>query len=124
MALVDTGSSLIGLPKDLAQKYYHDHVPGATRRKIPRGDGPPLEMWVYPCSVQLPEFSVYVNGNMVTVPGKRLKRGEWNNGLCEGNIQNGPQDRFILGHPFFWSEFVVFDFRWSKARIGFAQQRG
>jgi hypothetical protein len=59
---IDTGSTLIALPKAAADLYY-SKVPGYTfdQQAYTRFGG-----YVFPCEAQLPDFSIFVSGQKRT----------------------------------------------------------
>jgi aspergillopepsin I len=60
-AIADTGSSLWYLPKQVADSYWAK-VPGATYSTT-------IGQWLFPCTSKLPDMSIIVSGQKVTVPG-------------------------------------------------------
>ncbi|KAK3386611.1 aspartic peptidase domain-containing protein [Podospora didyma] len=120
-SIVDTGTSIIMMPDDIAEAYYKS-VPGSQKDAY--------DMWEYPCNGStLPDFTFGFGDNAfeVTIPGKYMNYSVSTNlnhpdvvtGFCTGSLQgdfgNGVN---ILGDPFLKVVYAVFDV--GGSRIGFA----
>lgn len=134
IALVDSGTSDLYLPKTLVQAYYHQ-VENATNIN---------GTWQLPCSAELPKFQFGLQGGFVgnishrdlalwslVKPSDADEYNEYNpyddedkvedeNPMCFGRLQETEKDdRAVFGLPVFASHFLVFDLR--EKRIGFAK---
>lgn len=121
---IDTGSGGIFVPKSVAATYY-DSVMGAFRQGFPmlfQG------LWLFPCTVPLPDFSVDIAGARRTVPGYLLNLGDHSTQgsvrYCIGGVQvySGRSSiDIVLGMPFLKRHYVIFDGS-TQSRVGFAEQ--
>lgn len=78
---------------------------------------------VFPCSATLPDLTLYIGGQGLTLPGSLVNYAPLNDGSgnCFGGIQDGSVNGFnILGDTFLKSQFVVFDR--GVPQLGFAAQ--
>ncbi|PSN75003.1 aspartic protease PEP1 [Corynespora cassiicola Philippines] len=117
--IADTGTSLMYLPSKVIKEYYA----GVQGAKIDASQGG----WVFPCSAELPDFSLSVGGVKQTVPGKHINYATSEGDECFGGIQ--PNDGFetmsIFGDVFLKSKYVIHEAKDGSApRIGFGQQPG
>ena len=117
--IADTGTSLMYLPSKVIEEYYAG-VQGAKTDASQGG-------WVFPCSAELPDFSLSVGGVKQTVPGKHINYATSEGDECFGGIQ--PNDGFetmsIFGDVFLKSKYVIHEAKDGSApRIGFGQQPG
>ncbi|BCR90522.1 pepsin-like aspartic protease [Aspergillus chevalieri] len=110
-SIVDSGTSLMLMSPEVAAAYYAQ-VDRAVYANSAGG-------WIYPCSSELPNFSVAVgNSYMATVPGSLInfagvgQNSTTGEDLCYGGIQSNQDTSLqILGDVFMKSMFVVFDKR-------------
>lgn len=111
-AIVDTGTSLLLLPKSIVD-FYYSKVEGA---RYDRAAG----MTLIPCNASLPDFIFQVGDYNGTVPGHYINYGKMTRGTaCYGGIQIADGISFaVLGDVLLKSQFVVFDI--GKERVGFA----
>ncbi|KAL2815185.1 aspartic peptidase domain-containing protein [Aspergillus granulosus] len=114
-AIADTGTTLIIIDSTIAETYY-SQVRGAQESYLYGG-------WVFPCSVNLPSFTVTINGYDAVVPGEHIRYASVTEGssTCFGGIQGNQGLNFsILGDVFLKSQYVVFDSQ--GPRLGIAPQ--
>ncbi|KAL4889596.1 aspartic peptidase domain-containing protein [Aspergillus ambiguus] len=114
-AIADTGTTLMMLPNDVVQDYYKQ-VSSATNNQQAGG-------WVFPCSTELPSFTVTIGDYKAVIPGKHINFAPITDGssTCFGGIQSNQGMQFsILGDVFLKSQYVVFDSQ--GPRLGFAAQ--
>lgn len=118
-AIVDTGTSLLLLPRDIVSAYYAN-VNGSWE-----GD----YGWSFPCSTHLPDFKMafgHTDDSKFTIPGGYINYSQTpptpgNNAsnICVGGIQVNDGIPFsILGDIFLKSVFAVLDY--GNTRVGFA----
>lgn len=126
-AIADTGSSLLMLDPDIVETYYAQ-VPPSTND---------TQGIIFPCHVELPDFSFGIGNTMATIPGSFLNYssvpGTSGELLpmcfvsyilkitldCYGGIQSNLNNGInVFGDIMFASQFVVFDA--GGMRIGFA----
>lgn len=113
--LTDTGTTLIMIDQSIAEDYY-SQVPLAFNNFFYGG-------WTFPCSAELPSFTVTINGYDAVVPGEHIKYAPVTDGssTCFGGIQDNQGLPFsILGDVFLKSQYVVFDS--EGPQLGFAPQ--
>ncbi|KAL2817724.1 aspartic protease pep1 [Aspergillus cavernicola] len=114
-AIADTGTTLVMIDPSIAEAYY-SQVRGAQNSYLYGG-------YVFPCSSQLPTFTVSINGYDAVIPGEHINYAPVTDGstICFGGIQGNQGLSFaILGDVFLKSQYVVFDSR--GPRLGFAPQ--
>ncbi|KAL4771929.1 aspartic protease pep1 [Aspergillus nidulans var. acristatus] len=114
-AIADTGTTLIMIDQSIAEDYY-SQVPFAFNNFFYGG-------WTFPCSAELPSFTVTINGYDAVVPGEHIKYAPVTDGssTCFGGIQDNQGLPFsILGDVFLKSQYVVFDS--EGPQLGFAPQ--
>ncbi|ORY67506.1 eukaryotic aspartyl protease, partial [Pseudomassariella vexata] len=113
--IVDTGTSLLYLPNDIVQNYYHA-IDGS--KNSPDNGG-----WVFPCNNVLPNFSFGVgNGALMSIPGDYLNYASNSDGSCYGGLQDSSDIGFaIFGDVALKASFVVFDGSESP-RLGWANK--
>ena len=111
----DTGTTLLLLPDYVVRNYY-EYVRGAYDSYFMGG-------YVFPCSTNLPDFTVSINGYTATVPGSYMNYAPVSQGssTCFGGMQSNSNIGFsIFGDIFLKSQYVVFNAEGPK--IGFAPQ--
>ncbi|KAI9887207.1 MAG: hypothetical protein M1823_000955 [Watsoniomyces obsoletus] len=110
-SIADTGTSILLMRNDVVEAYY-SQVPG-SRNDAKQGG------FVYPCSVDLPDFGIMITENYTaTIEGKLMTFNDMGD-LCFGALQsNEGQPVQILGDTLFNSQFVVFD--GGEKRLSFA----
>jgi len=116
--IVDTGTSLIYLKRNIAEAYYA-RVKGSVVNDAFGG-------YIFPCSSHLPDFSITFGGVKQTVPGKYINYAPITRGssTCFGGIQSNADldiPYSIFGDIFLKGKYVVFK-DGTPAQIGFAQQ--
>ncbi|OJD18588.1 hypothetical protein AJ78_01429 [Emergomyces pasteurianus Ep9510] len=116
--IIDTGTSLIHLPRDIVQGYY-SKVPGSKFDDS-------LGFWTYPCNGGV-DFALLVNAYKAVIPAAYINIGATSEGssTCVGAItETKPADGVdaIFGALFLASQYVVFDP--DKPRLGLAPQAG
>ncbi|KAL2837968.1 aspartic protease pep1 [Aspergillus pseudoustus] len=114
-AIADTGTTLIMIDSTIAETYY-SQVRGAQESYSYGG-------WVFPCSTDLPSFTITINGYDAVVPGEHINYAPVTQGssTCFGGIQANQGLTFsILGDVFLKSQYVVFDSQ--GPRLGVAAQ--
>lgn len=113
--IADTGTTLLLTQEAVAEAYYA-RVPSAF---FSDDHG----AYLFPCSTDLPDFALLVNGYSATVPGDFINFGVLSDSTCIGGIQSASGLPFaIYGDVFLKSQFVVFDRSRASPRIGFAPQ--
>lgn len=117
-AIIDTGTSLWYLPREVADAYWMQ-VPGATFNTMQAG-------FIFPCNAKLPDMSLVVEGKKVTVPGINMNYQTISSTSCYGGIQRDTGMPFsIFGDVFLKGLFVVFEAESGRyPRLGFASQSG
>lgn len=103
------------IPNDIVSAYYKQ-VPQAQNNQQAGG-------WVFPCSTDLPSFTVAIGDYKAVIPGKHINFAPITDGseTCFGGIQGNEGLEFsILGDVFLKSQYVVFDAQ--GPRLGFAPQ--
>jgi aspergillopepsin I len=93
-------------------------VQGATNNQQQGG-------YTFPCSTQLPNFTLQIGSYKAVVPGKYMNYAPISAGssTCFGGIQSDASIGFaIWGDVFLKSQYVVFDQTQSTPRLGFAAQ--
>jgi aspergillopepsin I len=82
--------------------------------------------WEFPCSAELPDFSILVAGVKQTMPGKYANFGQFDPSrpVCFGGIQDGLGEIALLGDIFLKSKYLIHELKDGKARLGFAEQVG
>ncbi|MCJ1471876.1 Type I transmembrane sorting receptor [Lambiella insularis] len=116
-AIVDTGTTLLLVPKDVMTAYYKD-VKGAKNSDSDGG-------YIFPCDATLPDFYIGIGDYTAMVPASAINTGPASGGDCYGGIQysdpgnDGPAA--IYGDVFLKSSFVVFQYPdGGQPTIGFA----
>lgn len=113
--IADTGTTLLMLPDNVVSAYYAQ-VDGAQMDEQQGG-------YTFDCDATLPDFSLVINGNKHTTPGKYINYAPVQGSTCFGGIQSDEGVGFsIFGDIFLKSQYVVFDDSGSSPRIGFGQQ--
>ncbi|RKP10791.1 aspartic peptidase domain-containing protein [Thamnocephalis sphaerospora] len=114
-AVVDTGTSLIVVPSDIARQL-HTQIPGSFFS--------PVSGWLLPCNLSStgPALEFEMAGGKSTVPsvdyvGPALTMTPE---MCFSNIMNSEVEHWILGDTFLKNNYVVFDY--GNRRIGFAHR--
>jgi aspergillopepsin I len=114
-------TSLWYAPATFANAYWAK-VPGASWKGAKGG-------WTFPCSSKLPDVTVVIAGNNITVPGINMNYQTISQGLCYGGLQRsegnpvGSAQLHIAGDVFLKNMFVVFEHPVDgQARLGFARQ--
>ncbi|PGH30166.1 hypothetical protein GX50_07066 [[Emmonsia] crescens] len=116
--IIDTGTSLLSLPRDIVEGYYST-VAGSKFDSN-------LGFWTYPCNDNS-DFALLVNAYKAIVPAKYINLGATSEGssTCVGAIKEmSTSDGVdaIFGAIFLASQYVVFDP--NKPRVGLAPQVG
>ncbi|KAJ5819445.1 Peptidase aspartic catalytic [Penicillium riverlandense] len=112
---LDTGTTLLLLDTSVVSAYYQQ-VTGAK-------NDPQVGGYTFPCSAQLPDFSISVGSYQAVVSGSLINYAPVSSGstTCFGGIQGNSGIGFsIFGDIFLKSQYVVFDS--IGPQIGFAQQ--
>ena len=115
--IADTGTTLLLANDDVVTAYYSS-VNGAQNDQSQGG-------YTFPCSATLPDFTLTIGGNDITVPGSLVNFAPISEGssTCFGGIQSNSGIGFsILGDIFLKAVFAVFDS--GNTRFGFAPQAG
>ncbi|KAL2267930.1 hypothetical protein VTJ83DRAFT_5207 [Remersonia thermophila] len=100
-AIVDTGTTLLLVSKELVDDYY-SYVPGAQTRPMYGGV-------TFPCNATLPDLWLDVeDAYRARIRGSDINFGPINDELCFGGIQPTTSHVQIWGDIFFRSQFVVF----------------
>ncbi|KAI8057917.1 aspartic peptidase domain-containing protein [Syncephalis plumigaleata] len=114
-AVVDTGTSLIVVPNNIARQI-HSHIPGSI---FSRTSG-----WLVPCNLSGtgPDLVFEMAGGRSSVPsidyvGPALTLTP---DMCFSNIMNSDIEHWILGDTFLKNNYVMFDY--GNKRIGFAHR--
>ncbi|KAL8789137.1 MAG: hypothetical protein Q9195_006957 [Heterodermia aff. obscurata] len=111
-ALVDTGTTLLYLPKTIVSAYYAK-VPGAKFDSTQGG-------YTFPCSATLPSFTLGVGAYRAVAPGSFLNYAPVSGATCFGGLQADTGIGFsVLGSVFLKSQFVVFKGP-ASPMVGFA----
>ncbi|KAL1965680.1 hypothetical protein VTN77DRAFT_5180 [Rasamsonia byssochlamydoides] len=113
--IADTGTSLFMLPTQIVNDYYKG-VSGAQLDQTYGG-------MVFPCSAQLPHFTVMIGNYKAVVPGNLINYTPVSAGssTCFGGIQDQADAPFsVFGDVFLKSQYVVFNADGPK--LGFAPQ--
>ncbi|KAA8652692.1 hypothetical protein EYZ11_007965 [Aspergillus tanneri] len=113
--IADTGTTLILIDDTVVEDYYKN-VDGAKQDQQAGG-------YVFPCSTELPNFTVVIGSYKAVVPGKHINYAPVQEGSqsCFGGIQSNSGLGFtIFGDVFLKSQYVVFDSQ--GPRLGFAKQ--
>lgn len=115
--ILDTGTTLILVDDSIVSAYYAK-VSGSVNDDTQGG-------YTFPCSANLPDFSITVGGVKQVVPGKFINYAPISSRVCFGGIQsnNGIQLN-IFGDIFLKSKYIVHESGSSRPRLGFAQQAG
>ena len=114
--IADTGTTLLYLPTDIVDSYY-SNVDGAQNDQQEGG-------YTYPCSADLPDFTVTIGGYNAVVPGSYVNYApvDASGETCFGGIQSSDGIGFnIFGDIFLKSQFVVFK-GGDSPQLGFAAQ--
>ncbi|KAK4040661.1 aspartic peptidase domain-containing protein [Parachaetomium inaequale] len=100
-AIVDTGTTLMLVSKELSDGYY-SQVPGAKLTLAAGG-------MTFPCNTSLPDLLLDVGGVYnARVRGTDINFGTLQGDVCFGGIQRSTSQFQIWGDIFFRSQFVVF----------------
>lgn len=118
-AIVDTGTTLLLVPDDIAAAYYAQ-IPGAINAAQTSGG------YVFPCSATLPSYTAIIGPYEAVVPGAFLNFSPVDGdtfadaATCFGGIQAAPAGFpfAIYGDVFLKSQFVVFHA--GETQLGFA----
>ncbi|CAO3668846.1 unnamed protein product [Rhizopus stolonifer] len=112
-AIVDSGSTLIIMPKDDAE-LYHQLIPGATTN----GDG----TWSFPCqSIKAtPEFVLHTGNISLMLPAESLFLAPMfpTSKMCLSGVSGQDVESWILGDIFLKHFYTVFDV--GRRQVGFA----
>ncbi|KAI4228151.1 MAG: hypothetical protein L6R36_001865 [Xanthoria steineri] len=112
-AVADTGSTLVYLPDAIVRAYYGS-VRGSGYNYAQGG-------YTYPCSANLPSFTVGIGTYRAVIPGSYITYLTLDSITCFGGIQsNNGLGIAVLGDIFLKSQFVVFQA--SPLRLGFARK--
>ncbi|KAF9630915.1 Peptidase A1 [Lasiodiplodia theobromae] len=115
--IMDTGTTLLVLPSDIARSYYAN-VTGASFNADNGG-------WTFSCDADLPALHLQIGGQAHTVPGSFLNFAPAGGSACFGGLQQSDDIPFsIFGDIFIKSQFVVFDRSTTPPRLGLAKQQG
>ncbi|KAG8903570.1 hypothetical protein FRB99_003121 [Tulasnella sp. 403] len=118
-AAIDTGTTLIYVPKDIASALYNA-IPGAKEANQ-YGDG----FYTYPCDIPL-NISLQLGSNSYALDLRDFNLGRTASGSsdCVGGIlalgDGFPSDLAIVGDEFLKSWYSVYDYS-HGARVGFAK---
>ncbi|TQV96751.1 aspartyl protease [Cordyceps javanica] len=117
-ATPDTGTTLALIPNAVAAAYW-SQVANSTSQKDDSGS----LNYYFPCSERpsLPDLSLSIGGQKLTIPGSLATYEELGGGTCVGGISGGDDispDNAILGDIFLKAIFTIFDD--GNDRIGFA----
>ncbi|RWA05192.1 hypothetical protein EKO27_g9903 [Xylaria grammica] len=114
---LDTGTSNILVPPSIAYAFWNQ-VSTATAT-----DGG--ERWTFPCanSATVPNFSVTIGGKRYTVAAAdTYYRDTPSQGVCRSRLQGRKNRNYcILGQPFFYSNYVAYDF--GNKTVGLAGRK-
>ncbi|OJD34574.1 aspartic endopeptidase pep1 [Diplodia corticola] len=114
-AIADTGTTLLYLPEDVVSAYY-EGVQDAQYSSSYGG-------YIFPCSADLPSFSLIIGDAKRTVPGDYVNYAPAGSSTCFGGIQSDTGIGFsIIGDIFLKSQYVIFDASTDTPRLGWAQQ--
>ncbi|KAF9114359.1 hypothetical protein BGX27_011100 [Mortierella sp. AM989] len=114
-ALIDSGTSLIIVPKNVAS-IFHDHIPGAIEA--------PQVGWILPCNTSVGNLNFTIAGQQFRVPAEELVvlfRIPGYAEYCKSAIDVSTSDsetEWILGASFLKNVYSVFDYH--SLAIGFA----
>ena len=112
-AMVDTGTSLLLMPKEIVEAYY-GRVDGAA---FDRSQG----VMVFPCGSALPDWSFGIGSYRGVVPGRYMMYQRRNKTHCFGGMQSSENIGFsIFGDIVLKAQFVVFDL--GGMRLGWAKK--
>ncbi|KKK15635.1 hypothetical protein P175DRAFT_0466299 [Aspergillus ochraceoroseus IBT 24754] len=113
--IADTGTTLLLLDDSVVSAYYAQ-VSGSEDSSSNGG-------YTFPCTADLPDFSITISGYEAVVPGKYInfEATDSSNKTCFGGIQSNSGIGFsIFGDVFLKSQYIVFDS--SVPQLGFAAQ--
>lgn len=118
-AIVDTGTTLLLVPDDIAAAYYAQ-IPGAANAAQTSGG------YVFPCSETPPSYTAVIGSYQAVVPGSFINFSPVDGNTfadattCFGGIQAVPAGFpfAIYGDVFLKSQFVVF--HGGDTQLGFA----
>ena len=112
-AVVDTGTTLLLVPRAMVNDYY-SAVPGARYDKR-------VGMVVFPCNVSAPDFRFGFGDYRGVVPGHYIRYGRFNDRECYGGIQSSDGiGMAIIGDVLIKAQLVVFDM--GNGTVGFANK--
>jgi aspergillopepsin I len=119
-AIVDTGTSLWYMPRDVVSKYYAN-VPGAEREQTGRDE----YIWKIPCNRTQPDIGIWIGDQKIVVPGENIEYQSMSIKVCFGGMQENASNMpfSIFGDCFMKGLMVAFEAPENKPhRMGFAQQ--
>jgi aspergillopepsin I len=116
-AIADTGTSLWYLPRAIADSYWA-RVPTARYSVLQAG-------WIFRCSTKLPDMTVIISGQRITVPGINMNYQTLMLGMCYGGIQRETGlDTSVFGDVFLKELYVIHEQPMvGQPRLGFARLR-
>ncbi|KAK0711600.1 aspartic peptidase domain-containing protein [Lasiosphaeris hirsuta] len=101
--VVNTGSSLLYLPRDIVNTYYAGVASAVYNETIGR-------VWLFGCNETLPISTLGIEDTHVTIPSEYLNYWPNGDGTCWGRIQAEPGLGYsIYGNVLLKAAFVVFD---------------
>ncbi|KAF2494727.1 acid protease [Lophium mytilinum] len=107
--IIDSGTTLIYMPNQIASYYNSLWVPPA---RWSDADG----LWRVSCSAKIPVFEVLVGGGRFAVDRRDLVMGAGDGG-CMSAVQGSDEGLAVLGDPFLKGVVVVFDVGKGEVRI-------
>ncbi|KAF4974031.1 hypothetical protein FZEAL_9024 [Fusarium zealandicum] len=113
-AIVDTGTTLLLLPKTIVTAYYKQ----VKDAKLDSEMG----VYIFPCTSALPDFYFGIGNYRGKVPGHYINYGKLTSTTCYGGIQSSDGIGFaILGDILLKAQFVVFNMQTRS--VGFANKK-
>lgn len=101
-AIADTGTTLLLMDEAIVETYYAE-IQGAELDNTQGG-------YVFPCSADVPDFSLGIGDGQSTIPGSLMSLGSVGDGNCFGGLQsNEGIGLSIYGDVWLKSVFAVFD---------------